>query len=123
MVYIYMEETFVAIEEIHCAFFHVAFGYDISFRITMLLSILGSFLLGSTILLATTSASDITSFTDARCMHSWHAVDTVNGYPDGLCKPLNVTRGQSFQIQKLDSGCAGDDFRGSCSLHLTDPLQ
>ena len=52
-------------------------------------------------------ASDITTFTDEKCMRSWRALDTVNGYPDGLCKPLNVTEGQSFQIQKLDPGCAG----------------
>ena len=58
-------------------------------------------------LVATTSASDITSFTDAKCTRSWHPLDTVNGYPDGLCKPLNVTNGQSFQIQELDPGCAG----------------
>ncbi|KAF2626560.1 hypothetical protein BU25DRAFT_459262 [Macroventuria anomochaeta] len=57
-------------------------------------------------LIATTCASDITSFTDAKCTRSWRALDTVNGYPDGLCKPLNVTKGQSFQIQELDQGCA-----------------
>ena len=53
-------------------------------------------------------ASDITSFTDAKCTRSWRALDAVNGYPDGLCKPLNVTGGQSFQIQELDLGCAGE---------------
>lgn len=59
------------------------------------------------LLFAFSLASDITSFTDKDCMRSWRALDTVNGYPDGLCKPLNVTRGQSFQIQELDQGCAG----------------
>jgi hypothetical protein len=58
-------------------------------------------------LLTIVAASDITSFTDAKCTRSWRALDTVNGYPDGLCKPLNVTRGQSFQVQELDRGCAG----------------
>jgi hypothetical protein len=52
-------------------------------------------------------ASDITSFTDTKCTRSWREIDTVNGYPDGLCKPLNVTQGQTFQIQELDRGCAG----------------
>lgn len=52
-------------------------------------------------------ASDITSFTDSKCTRSWRALDTVNGYPEGLCKTLNVTSGQSFQIQELDPGCAG----------------
>ncbi|KZM26756.1 hypothetical protein ST47_g2103 [Ascochyta rabiei] len=56
-------------------------------------------------LVATIIASDITTFTDAKCTRSWRALDTVNGYPDGLCKPLNVTMGQSFQIQGLDPGC------------------
>ncbi|KAH6638771.1 hypothetical protein C7974DRAFT_121287 [Boeremia exigua] len=55
---------------------------------------------------ATTSASDITSFTDTKCTRSWRALDAVNGYPEGMCKPLNVTTGQSFQIQELDRGCA-----------------
>ncbi len=58
-------------------------------------------------LTAVVSASDITVFTDARCTRSWRSLDTVNGYPDGMCKPLNVAKGQSFQIQKLDRGCAG----------------
>jgi len=40
-------------------------------------------------------------------------MDTVNGYPDGMCKPLNVTTGQSFQIQGLDPGCAGKDTTSS----------
>lgn len=62
--------------------------------------------------LTTVLASDITSFTDAKCTRSWRALDTVNGYPDGLCKPLNVTAGQSFQIQGLDQGCAGMIFPG-----------
>lgn len=53
-------------------------------------------------------ASDLTAFTDAACAQSWRALDTTNGYPDGLCKPLNVTVGQSFQIQKLDIGCSGE---------------
>ena len=57
--------------------------------------------------IAAVLASDITSFTDAKCTRSWRALDTVNGYPDGLCKPLNLTSGQSFQIQELDPGCAG----------------
>ncbi|KAJ4988583.1 hypothetical protein SVAN01_05874 [Stagonosporopsis vannaccii] len=57
-------------------------------------------------LLAIVSASDITSFTDAKCTRSWRSMDTVNGYPDGMCKPLNITAGQSFQIQELDPGCA-----------------
>lgn len=52
-------------------------------------------------------ASDVTLFTDQTCTRSWRALDAVNGYPDGLCKPLNVTNGRSFQIQKLDPGCAG----------------
>lgn len=59
------------------------------------------------------SASDITSFTDAKCTRSWRSMDTVNGYPDGMCKPLNVTTGQSFQIQRLDPGCAGKDTTSS----------
>lgn len=58
--------------------------------------------------IAAVLASDITSFTDAKCTRSWRALDAVNGYPDGLCKPLNVTSGQSFQIQELDPGCAGE---------------
>jgi hypothetical protein len=58
-------------------------------------------------LLAGVTASDITAFTDAKCTRSWRALDTTNGYPEGLCKPLNVTAGQSFQIQKLDYGCSG----------------
>lgn len=57
--------------------------------------------------LTTVLASDITSFTDEKCIRSWRGLDTVNGYPDGLCKPLNMTKGQSFQIQELDAGCAG----------------
>lgn len=52
-------------------------------------------------------ATALTSFTDATCTRSWRALDAVNGYPDGLCKPLNLTAGQSFQIQRLDEGCAG----------------
>jgi hypothetical protein len=59
-------------------------------------------------LFAAVLASDITSFTDAKCTRSWRALDAVNGYPDGLCKPLNLMGGQSFQIQELDPGCAGE---------------
>lgn len=64
-------------------------------------------------------ASDITSFTDAKCTRSWRALDAVNGYPDGLCKPLNVTGGQSFQIQELDPGCAGKKRLLYCELVAT----
>ncbi|KAF1928217.1 uncharacterized protein M421DRAFT_5285 [Didymella exigua CBS 183.55] len=58
------------------------------------------------LLVAVVLASEITSFTDAKCTRSWRALNTVNGYPDGLCKPLNVAQGQSFQVQELDRGCA-----------------
>lgn len=75
-------------------------------------------------MLVAVCASDITSFTDAKCTRSWRSVDTVNGYPDGLCKPLNVTAGQSFQVQQLDPGCAGmvsmvvrENEADECKLH------
>jgi len=71
-------------------------------RTAILLAIVGHLFLVTVVY-----TSDITSFTDAKCTRSWRALDTVNGYPDGLCKPLNVTRGQSFQVQELDRGCAG----------------
>jgi hypothetical protein len=58
-------------------------------------------------LLTVVFATDITVFTDDKCRRSWRALDAVNGYPDGLCKPLNVTESQSFQIQELDLGCVG----------------
>jgi hypothetical protein len=65
-----------------------------------------------------TVASDITTFTDVKCSRSWRALDTTNGYPDGLCKPLNVTARQSFQIQKLDEGCVGECIAGGMWLYL-----
>jgi hypothetical protein len=80
-------------------------------------------------LLAGATASDVTTFTDAKCTRSWRALDATNGYPDGLCKPLNVTTGQSFQIQKLDHGCIGECTTRLCcmqadctKLHCTDRI-
>jgi hypothetical protein len=80
-------------------------------------------------LLAGATASDVTTFTDAKCTRSWRALDATNGYPDGLCKPLNVTTGQSFQIQKLDHGCIGECttrlycMQADCTkLHCTDRI-
>lgn len=61
----------------------------------------------SSLLFRAVVASAVTAYADSGCVRSWRALDAVNGYPDGLCKPLNVTVGQSFQVQELDAGCAG----------------
>ena len=53
--------------------------------------------------------SDITSFTDGKCKTSFNNLDVVNGYPEGVCTPLKITgKLQTFQIAKLDPGCAGE---------------
>ena len=52
--------------------------------------------------------TDITTFTDEKCHTSFDHLETVNGYPDGVCTLLNI-RGnlEAFQIQKLDPECSG----------------
>ncbi|KAF1969647.1 hypothetical protein BU23DRAFT_652348 [Bimuria novae-zelandiae CBS 107.79] len=66
--------------------------------------------------------SDIVSFTDDECRKSFNSLDTINGYPDGMCRPLKITgKLETFQIAKLDPGCAvtlygpNDDTGLSCS--------
>lgn len=51
-------------------------------------------------------SSDITTYTDGKCTKSFNNLDAVNGYPDGVCTPLNLSD-KTFQIAKLDPGCAG----------------
>ena len=55
-----------------------------------------------------TLGSVIVTFTDGECKKSFNDLDTVNGYPDGLCKPLGITgKLAAFQISELDPGCKG----------------
>lgn len=52
--------------------------------------------------------TDIVTFTDDKCRTSFNNLDTVNGYPDGLCEPLEIIgKLETFQIAKLDEGCVG----------------
>ena len=52
--------------------------------------------------------SDIVTFSDDKCQKSFNTLDTVNGYPDGLCEPLEITGSlNAFQIAELDPGCVG----------------
>ncbi|KAF2646545.1 hypothetical protein P280DRAFT_387981 [Massarina eburnea CBS 473.64] len=50
--------------------------------------------------------SDITTYTDVECMKSFSNLRAVNGYPDGVCTPLELSKPETFQLAKLDDGCA-----------------
>lgn len=61
--------------------------------------------------------SDIVSFTDEKCQKSFTPLDTVNGYPDGLCEPLKIVGNvNAFQIAQLDPGCVGASASTSLSI-------
>lgn len=52
--------------------------------------------------------TDIVTFTDEKCRQSFKALDAVNGYPDGMCEPLEIIgKVETFQVAKLDEGCVG----------------
>ncbi|PVH93400.1 hypothetical protein DM02DRAFT_634593 [Periconia macrospinosa] len=80
----------------------------------------------SLLFVSTVLASDITTYADGNCQRSFTNLNVVNGYPDGVCTPLQLSptgSPSSFQIAKLDPGCAvtlygADENPLSCSSSL-----
>ncbi|KAL1849918.1 hypothetical protein Daus18300_013113 [Diaporthe australafricana] len=67
---------------------------------------------------ASTAASSLATFSDAKCQVSLATIAGENGYPDGVCTDISAVAAatyKGFMFTTLDDGCARDTSSSSTS--------